>query len=466
MKKINIILYFIMIISFIVLSYSILNLDILPANYLIIYFSVIGIFSLIVGLITFISKSKIIKFIFLILMILISVISFYVSFIVLDKADDFLENINEVTENSVFYLIGLNENKYESIEDLKDKTIGVSNNCTEDVINSLKSKVELKVVKYDNLLNLYNDLLDKKIDGIYIEANIKRLFEEMNEDFNDKVSTVEEVTVKSVIEEKKRKEEEAKLKDTINIYISGIDTYGAINTVARSDVNIIMSINQKKKKILLTTIPRDYYVQLHGTSGPKDKLTHSGIYGIDMSVATLEDLFGINIDYYVRVNFDTLINVIDTIGGIDVYSGYTFYSRGCQFYEGNNHMNGKQALAFARERFQLPGGDRERGRNHQAIITAIINKVTSSDVLLKNYSEILSNLSYSFNSDIEDELIRDFVKEQLKAKSSWEIRSIGVDGYGMHTTSTYSMPGWNLYVMVPYEETIVNARNEINNLGA
>ena len=286
----------------------------------------------------------------------------------------------------------------------------------------------------------------------------------MNEDFSDKVSTVEEVTVKSVIEEKKRKEEEAKLKDTINVYISGIDTYGAINTVDRSDVNIIMSINQKKKKILLTTIPRDSYVQLHGTTGPKDKLTHAGIYGIDMSVTTLEDLLGINIDYYVRVNFDTLISVIDTIGGVDVYSNYTFYSRGCQFYAGNNHMNGKQALAFARERYLLPGGDRERGRNQQAIITAIINKVTSSDVLLKNYSEILSNLSYSFNSDIEDELIRDFVKEQLKAKSSWEIRSISVDGYGMHTTSTYSMPGWNLYVMVPYEETIVNARNEINSL--
>lgn len=464
MKKINIILYFIMIISFIILSCSVLRLDILPVKYLIIYFSLVGVFSLIVGLFTFINKNKIIRYIILVLMVLISIISFYVSFIVLDKADDFLENINEVTENSVFYLIGLKDNEYKSIEDLKDKTIGVSNNCTDDVINSLKSKVELKVVKYDNLLNLYNDLLDKKIDGIYIEANIKRLFEEMNEDFSDKVSTVEEVTVKSVIEEKKRKEEEAKLKDTINVYISGIDTYGAINTVARSDVNIIMSINQKKKKILLTTIPRDSYVQLHGTTGPKDKLTHAGIYGIDMSVTTLEDLLGINIDYYVRVNFDTLISVIDTIGGVDVYSNYTFYSRGCQFYAGNNHMNGKQALAFARERYLLPGGDRERGRNQQAIITAIINKVTSSDVLLKNYSEILSNLSYSFNSDIEDELIRDFVKEQLKAKSSWEIRSISVDGYGMHTTSTYSMPGWNLYVMVPYEETIVNARNEINSL--
>ena len=464
MKKINIILYFIMIISFIILSCSVLRLDILPVKYLIIYFSLVGVFSLIVGLFTFINKNKIIRYIILILMILVSIISFYVSFIFLDKADDFLENINEVTENSVFYLIGLKDNEYKSIEDLKDKTIGVSNNCTDDVINSLKSKVELKVVKYDNLLNLYNDLLDKKIDGIYIEANIKRLFEEMNEDFSDKVFTVEEVTVKSVIEEKKRKEEEAKLKDTINIYISGIDTYGAINTVSRSDVNIIMSINQKKKKILLTTIPRDSYVQLHGTTGPKDKLTHAGIYGIDMSVTTLEDLLGINIDYYVRVNFDTLISVIDTIGGVDVYSNYTFYSRGCQFYAGNNHMNGKQALAFARERYQLPGGDRERGRNQQAIITAIINKVTSSDVLLKNYSEILSNLSYSFNSDIEDELIRDFVKEQLKAKSSWEIRSISVDGYGMHTTSTYSMPGWNLYVMVPYEETIVNARNEINSL--
>lgn len=464
MKKFNIISYIIMILSFIILSYGILKLDILPSMYLIIYFSIIGVLSIIFGLITFLNKNKIIRWIITILLILISILSFVVSFVYLDKTNDFFENINEVTEHSTFYLISLKDNKYKNISELKDKSIGVSSNVGKDVIDSLKSKVDFKLVKYDNLFDLYNDFLEGKVDCIYIESNIKRLFEEMNSDFSDKVDIMEEITVKSIIEDKKRKEEEAKLKDTINVYISGIDTYGAIDTVSRSDVNIIMSINQKKKKIVLTSIPRDYYVQLHGTTGSKDKLTHAGIYGINMSVQTIEDLLNIDIDYYVRVNFDTLVNVIDSIGGIDVYSDTTFSGWGQSYVQGYNHMDGKKALVFCRLRKMLAGGDRDRGRHQQAVITAIVEKVTSSKVLLSSYGDILSSLSSSFQSDIDDSLIKDFVKEQLKNMSSWEIKSISLDGSGMYTTSTYSMPGWNLYVMVPNEETVLNAQYEINSL--
>ena len=463
MKKINIITFFIMIVCLIILSFSVLRLDVLPDKYLIIYFILISILSIIFGLITFINKNKIIRYIITFIIILISILSCFISFIVLDKANDFLENIEEVEEVSIYYLISLKESNYKDIVDLKDKSIGISSNGTDyNAIKLLNDNIKYNVVKYDNLFDLYDDLLNNKLDCIYIDSNIKMLFDEVVNDFSDKTMIISELNIKSNM--KSNDEEINNFKDSINIYISGIDTYGSIDKVSRSDVNIIMSINQKKKKILLTTIPRDTYVKLHGTNGPKDKLTHAGIYGINMSVTTLEDFLGIDIDYYVRVNFDTLISTIDAIGGVDVHSDVSFKVGKYNFNEGYNHMNGKQALAFSRERKQFSEGDNLRGKHQQAVITGIVEKVTSSKTLLSNYTNILSSLSNSFQSNIDDSIIRLFVKEQLNSMNSWDVKSISIEGNGSYTRSTYSMPGWNLYVMIPDEETVINARNEINDL--
>ena len=444
MKKINIITFFIMIVCLIILSFSVLRLDVLPDKYLIIYFILISILSIIFCLITFINKNKLIRYIITFIIILISILSCFISFIVLDKANDFLENIEEVEEVSIYYLISLKESNYKDIVDLKDKSIGISSNGTDyNAIKLLNDKIKYNVVKYDNLFDLYDDLLNNKLDCIYIDSNIKMLFDEVVSDFSDKTMIISELNIKSSMES--NDEEINNFKDSINIYISGIDTYGSIDNVSRSDVNIIMSINQKKKKILLTTIPRDTYVKLHGTNGPKDKLTHAGIYGINMSVTTLEDFLGIDIDYYVRVNFDTLISTIDAIGGVDVYSDVSFKVGKYNFNEGYNHMNGKQALVFSRERKQFSEGDNLRGKHQQAVITGIVEKVTSSKTLLSNYTNILSSLSNM---------------------SSWDVKSISIEGNGSYTRSTYSMPGWNLYVMIPDEETVINARNEINDLNS
>lgn len=454
-----------MIVCLIILSFSVLRLDILPDKYLIIYFILISILSIIFGLITFINKNKIIRYIITFIIILISILSCFISFIVLDKANPFLENIEEVEEVSIYYLISLKESNYKDIVDLKDKSIGISSNGTDyNAIKLLNDKIKYNVVKYDNLFELYDDLLNNKLDCIYIDSNIKMLFDEVVNDFSDKTMIISELNIKSSMES--NDEEINNFKDSINIYISGIDTYGSIDKVSRSDVNIIMSINQKKKKILLTTIPRDTYVKLHDTNGPKDKLTHAGIYGINMSLTTLEDFLGIDIDYYVRVNLDTLISTIDAVGGVDVYSDVTFKVGKYNFNEGYNHMNGKQALAFSRERKQFSEGDNLRGKHQQAVITGIVEKVTSSKTLLSNYTNILSSLSNSFQSDIDDSIIRAFVKEQLNSMSSWDVKSISIEGNGSYTRLTYSMPGRNLYVMIPDEKTVINARNEITDLNS
>jgi len=172
------------------------------------------------------------------------------------------------------------------------------------------------------------------------------------------------------------------IKKPYTIYISGIDSYGEVDTVSRSDVNILAVVNPKDNKVLLVNTPRDYYVQLHGTTGVRDKLTHAGIYGIDMSKNTLQDLYGTKVDYTVRINFSSLLKLVDAAGGINVYSDYTFKAGGYSFVQGYNTLDSKQALVFARERYAFADGDRQRGKHQQRVIEALITKLSQPRVLL------------------------------------------------------------------------------------
>lgn len=243
------------------------------------------------------------------------------------------------------------------------------------------------------------------------------------------------------------------------VYISGIDTYGDISTVSRSDVNILAMVNPQTDKILLINTPRDYYVQLHGTTGVKDKLTHAGIYGVDMSAKTLEDLYGVSIDYYMRVNFSSLTNIVDTLGGVSVYSDYSFKAGGYLFEAGYQDMDGKQALAFSRERYSFEGGDRTRGKNQQRVIEAIIRKM-SSPALITNYQAILKSLTGTFQTNADTKEITSLMNRQLDAMRAWKIESIDVDGTGK-TATTYSMGNIPLYVMEPNQVSLDAAKQKI-----
>ena len=229
-------------------------------------------------------------------------------------------------------------------------------------------------------------------------------------------------------------------------------------------MNQLVVVNPKTNHILLVNTPRDYYVRLAGTIGLKDKLTHAGIYGINKSIDTLEDLYDININHYLRVNFNTLVKVVDVIGGIDVYSDKTFNSfhiKGWTVSKGLNHFNGKEALAYSRERYAYIDGDHHRGRNQQDVITAIINKITTSKVLISKYNSILNVLDGSFQTDISTSGITSFIKYQLDKMPSWKVESIAVSGYNSYNY-TYSM-GYNykLYVMEPDYDSIETAKEKI-----
>ena len=245
------------------------------------------------------------------------------------------------------------------------------------------------------------------------------------------------------------------------VYISGIDVYGKIAQTSRSDVNIIATVNPVTKKVLLTSTPRDYYVPLYGENGKSvsggmpDKLTHAGIYGIDCSIGTLEKIYDIKIDYYVRVNFTSLKKIVDLLGGVEVYSDYDFISdwgpHGAgthyKFKKGYNKVNGKKALAFCRERHHFANGDYQRGRDHQHMIEAILNKVMSPSVL-PNFSSLLKESKSMFQTSMSKDKIVSLCNMQLNDMAKWKIAYANAEGTGAKKT-TFSIRSTALYVCEP-----------------
>ena len=264
------------------------------------------------------------------------------------------------------------------------------------------------------------------------------------------------------IKQENKIEENIDIKKPFIIYISGIDTSGEIDNVSRSDVNIIAVVNLEKKKILLLNTPRDYYVKLHNTVGIKDKLTHAGMYGIDMSKSTLEDLYNIKIDYYIRLNFTSFIKVIDEIGDIEVYSDTTFKTSNkpyCNIKKGMNTLNSACALAYSRERYAYKTGDYHRGENQQEVIKGIVNKITKPESLLK-YNKILSKLDGTLETNMNYETITELIKYELKNTESFEIESDSVAG-SASMEYTYSIKNEKLYVTIPNEESVKRASEKV-----
>ena len=242
------------------------------------------------------------------------------------------------------------------------------------------------------------------------------------------------------------------------MFISGIDNRGALVEKSRSDVNILASVNTETKQVVLISTPRDYYVPLSISGGANDKLTHAGIYGVDVCMDTLTMLYNVNVDYYFRVNFAGFEDIIDALGGVTVNSEQSFSTENYSFQAGDNTMNGKQALEFVRERHAFASGDRQRGKNQLALMKAVINKALSPELLM-NYNSLLSALQGSFETSIPYDTVSDIVREQLDQGGDWNVVSYSVDGTGSSQV-TYSQ-GQKAYVMVPDESTVETAKSLI-----
>ena len=252
-------------------------------------------------------------------------------------------------------------------------------------------------------------------------------------------------------------------KEPFVIYLSGVDTRGELTENARSDVNILAAVNPVTKRVALVNTPRDYYVDLAGTSS-KDKLTHAGLYGVETSMETLGNLYGVNVDHYIRINFAGFISIIDALGGVDVYSDQAFTSVGSPgyydpttFVEGWNHLDGKSALAFARERHAFASGDIQRGINQMKVIDAMLNKI-KSPALLMGFSKIMDAASDCFVTSFSQDQISALVRMQLSDFAEWDIESYTVTGTSSSSTKCYSAKGQKLYVMKPDDSSVSKAR--------
>ena len=333
----------------------------------------------------------------------------------------------------------------------------------QQLMNDLKTtqNKELTVEESSSYLAAYKSLLDGDTKAIILNSVFENIIESEYPDYASKIKKIYTKELTKTVETPKDVKG-----DSFNVYISGIDTYGPISSVSRSDVNIIMTVNRETKKILLTTTPRDSYVPIaDGGNNQKDKLTHAGIYGVDASIHTLENLYGIDLNYYARLNFTSFLKLIDLLGGVDVYNDqdFTALANKKHYSMGNVHLDSQEALAFVRERYSLADGDRDRGRNQQKVIVAIIQKLTSTEAL-KNYDSIIKGLQDSIQTNMPLETMMNLVNAQLESGGTYKINSQDLKGTGRMDLPSYAMPESNLYMMEISDSSLESVKAAIKDV--
>ena len=341
----------------------------------------------------------------------------------------------------------------------------VDKNNIETLMSALKKdkKVDVKVDDVASYQEAYDNLKSGKSKAMVLSGSYASLLESVDSNYASNLKTIYTYKIK------KKNSNSAKQVDSkvFNIYISGIDTYGSISTVSRSDVNIIMTVNMNTHKILLTTTPRDAYVKIPGGGADQyDKLTHAGIYGVETSEQTLENLYGIKIDYYARINFTSFLKLIDQLGGVTVHNDQAFTSLHGKFDfpVGDIQMNSEQALGFVRERYSLDGGDNDRGKNQEKVISAIVNKLASLKSV-SNFTSIVNNLQDSVQTNMSLDTINSLANTQLDSGSKFTVTSQAVTGTGSTGQLTsYAMPNSSLYMMKLDDSSVASASQAIKNL--
>lgn len=379
-----------------------------------------------------------------------------------------VDALNKITTPSVEYAeMGVYvrvKDPATSLEDIRYYQFGAlekldesaTNLAIKDITKELNAKIS--VTNFDDVGALLDSLIkDKTTSAIILNKSFIDILEETEGHQKDSEKIRELYTI--VIEQDSADGHIApQLKETFTMYISGIDCRGSITRKSRSDVNIIATVNIKTGQVLLVSTPRDYYVPLSISNGVPDKLTHAGIYGINVSRETLSMLYDTPIDYYFRVNFDGFEEIIDALGGVDVVSNYTFNSDNYKFVKGVNTLNGKQALEFSRERYKIPTGDRGRGENQMAVIKAVIAK-TASRAMVKNYKQVMDSLAGSFETNMPFAAIAELVQNQLENNPKWNVTTYSVNGTGT-SGPLYSVSGY-AYIMKPDQKTVEHAKELI-----
>lgn len=425
----------------------------------------VAIFALCLTL-SILKKSRVLTTVLLVVFSIIAAVSLFAFKSLVDVA----HNMNETAsyseiEMSVVVPSNSSVNDVSDLTSVQAPTDADGSNINE-LLSHIKSEkgVDLATEKVDSYQAAYENLVNGSSKAMVFNSAYSSLLKMSYENFQSNLKTIYSYKIKTSIKD------EAKAHDSnvFNIYISGIDTYGSISTVSRSDVNLILTVNMNTHKILMTETPRDAYVKIpDGGADQYDKLTHAGIYGVETSEKTLENLYGITIDYYARLNFDSFLKLIDALGGITVYNSqeFTALMNKKVYPVGNIELSsGEDALAFVRERYSLEHGDYDRGNNQMKVIQAILNKLTSLNSV-SNYSTIISNVQDSIQTDMKLDTMMKLVNTQLDSGKKFTVTSQEVTGTGSTGELTsYAMPSSSLYMIKLDDASVAKASQAIKDV--
>lgn len=445
----------------IALIIKVIKIDILPLNFEITILGAVLLLTLILFIFyNFTSHSKIAR-VFGGFMIIVVTLSYGLGYFYLYKTAGMLSTIStsssgsgtklgslsdEMTNN--VSVIVMKSSNYNSLKDLSGKKIGTTSKLdaksTEKCLTDIKKSIDFDQEDYPNYNQEMTDLYDGRIDGVILDESSRGIVYEQFLNISQVTKVVHTTSYKAPREHAivDSKHPVDVTKDPFTIYFSGNDSFGDIQETSRTDSNMLVTVNPKTHRILMTSIPRDYYVPVACAEdaadgcpdGQKDKLTHTGLYGVQTTINTIEDFMDVDINYYVRVNFSSLTNIVDAIGGVDVTVGKGLAVD--QFYtddtiggvvEGENHLDGQKALAYARERYAYEDGDLQRVKNQQQVLKAIIKKVKSPSMLLK-YASLIDAIGSAIETNMPSSSITNFVKFQLASNSSWKFESYPMVG--------------------------------------
>lgn len=412
---------------------------------------------------------QIIAYVLCAILIAVCVVASYA----VSKLHNTVSNItNNTTVSALVGVYVLSDDPAVSIEDAAGYTFAVTDSY--DAENSKATVTEIQELlsceittqNYDSSLAMIDALYAQEVDAIILSDSYIGVLDALDDysDFSEKTKVIFEHTIEKTIVSNTSSDDSATeatvvphdfdpTQDPFLLYISGNDARRALLADGASDVNILVAVNPKDKQILLVNTPRDYFVANPAGDGALDKLTHCGLYGIDNSVQAMSDLYGQPISYYAKINFTGFKTLVDAIGGVTIYSDISFSTTSYTYIQkGENHLNGAQALALARERRNLSGGDNDRGKNQMKIIAAMIDQLSASN-LIANYADILDSLEGMFTTSMPKETISQLVKMQLSDMASWDVLSFAVTGDN-GSDKPYALGGLYAYVMYPHEDEV------------
>ena len=461
-SKLNI-LSIIAVIVFSIFLYFLFSINILPTKYLILIILVVSI--LIILSIVFINlKKKVLKIIGVIILVLSILLSGVGSYYLFYTNNFLNESFNSVKKKvSTYYIVTSSDNKYSKKSDIKGKVYYYKNSANiKNVLKVVKEDLNVKTSSYDDVTSMIQDVVNKKIDFMLIDKSSYNIVLDLDNNISKK-----ELKVVYEFDIEKLQDKQENITDTFNILISGKDFAGL------TDYNAIVTVNTNTHEILLTSIPRDYYMEIAGTNGKKDTLSHLFIYDEKVLEETLENFFDISIDYVVNVKAEGLVKVVDEVGGITYCSDQAFTTthalilndyndsgkkklyvkKGCQ------ELNGIETLTVARERNAFVGRDRMRQKNCQKIIIAIFDKLKSTNSIT-NYNKILEALGDSYSTNIPKELITNIAKDTIDG-AEWKVMTQSVDGSDKWDADIAILNDKG-YAMIPNTQDVINATNKIN----